>query len=85
MVVKMTNKEKAKVLFKAGFPISLTKDQLGHALVERINKALEVARICDINLAISLREIDYDEYTEIIYCRLNSKSNPEDKRCAWEE
>lgn len=81
----MTNREKAKVLFEVGFPINLTKDELGHALVERINETLKVAQICDITLAISPREVDYDEYTETIYCRLNSKSNPEDRRCAWEE
>ena len=81
----MTSIEKTKILFKAGFPINLTKDELGHALVERINEALEVAQAFDISLAISPREVDYDEYTETIYCRLNSKSNPEDKRCAWEE
>jgi hypothetical protein len=85
MVVKMTSIEKAKVLFEAGFSINLTKDELGHALVERINEILKVARVCDIKLAISPREVDYDEYTETIYCRLNSKSNPEDRRCAWEE
>ena len=81
----MTNKEKARVLFEAGFPINLTKDELGHALVERINEALKVAQICEIELAISPREVDYDEYTETIYCRLNSKSNPDDRRCAWED